>query len=361
MRQNEAVWFDKYGYWRIQVQKDGKRKAFYSSKAGTRGKAEAERKADKWLEDGQEYIEKMTFAQLATVYLAHIRVANGTAHLKREECTLRVYLLPKLGKRKVSSLTNLDYQECIDACVEGREQPLSLRTCGHVRTTINAIWKFARKAKVKMEQPFDLTIPTGATKGQRTILQPNDIRKLFSPDLENYHYIYFVRFMVLTGLRPGEVCGLQNADLTDNILTIRRARNIHRETTAGKNENARRTIILPPLALEVIKQHRSRRKIRPLGASYLFSDTSGGPCNEQAVYKAWLRIRAKAGIPDASLYELRHTMVSLCKDSVPLPLLKQVVGHSDDMDTLGTYGHEVTGDGQAAAAMIDKVFSEIVR
>lgn len=353
MRTNEAVWLDKYKYWRIQVQKDGKRKAFYSSKAGTRGKAEAERKADKWLEDGQEYIEKMTFSQLATDYLAHIRVANGTAHKNREDATIRIYL-SHLNNRKVSSLTNLDYQEAIDKCVEGREHPLSARTCGHVRTTITALWKYAQKARIKMEQPIGLTIPRGATKQQRKILQQDAIKTVFADD---GYFAPIFQFIILTGLRPGEVCGLQMDDLDGDMLTIQRARNVQKETTSGKNDNAKRTIILPKQALEAIQKHHSNRKVSP----WLFCGVNGLQLDERALYSAWRRMCEKLKIEPVSLYELRHTMISMVKDDLPLPMLKQVVGHSGSMDTLGTYGHEKNGEKQAAAMQIEKVFSQIVR
>lgn len=344
MRANEAVWMDKYKYWRIQVQKDGKRKAFYSSKAGTRGKAEAERKADKWLEQGNP-AKEMTFDELATSYLEHIRTTNGTAHKSREAQTIKLYL--PWHTEKVSTLTNLDYQDAIDALVE-RRKPLSARSCGHVRSTIMALYKHSRKAGVSMTEPFGLTIPTGATKGQRKILQPDDLKRLFAAE---GHYFHIFKFIVLTGLRPGEVCGLKWSDFDGDILTIRRARNMRGEITSGKNENARRTLQLPQKALG---------NIQPNNSEWMFTNAHGEPLDERALYSAWQRARKKLGIK-VSLYELRHTMISVCKAQVPLALLKQAVGHSESMDTFGTYGHEMDGDMQQTADLIQAAFDSVMR
>ena len=44
-RENEAAWSEQKQKWRIDVQRDGKHKSFYSFMPGTEGKAEAERKA----------------------------------------------------------------------------------------------------------------------------------------------------------------------------------------------------------------------------------------------------------------------------------------------------------------------------
>lgn len=340
MRSNEAIWQEKYHRWRIQVQQDGVRKSFYSSKEGKKGKAEAEKKADQWLDNG-EPTRSIPFDELAASYLSHIRTSNGTAHKRREEEIVRLYL--PFGHRLVSKLTNLDYQNAIDACVEGREHPLSARTCGHVRSTIMALYHHAKKANIKMTEPYGLTIPTGATKQKRKVLQPEDLKTLFAAA---GHYSYIFRFIVLTGLRVGEVCGLRKEDLQGDILTIRRARNNKGEMTTGKNENARRTIKLPAWAIA---------NIQPNESEWLFTNAHGNPLDGRTLYKAWVRLRAKMGL-SASLYELRHTMISVCKSQVPTALLKQAVGHSMSMDTYGTYGHEMDGELQVTADLIDQAF-----
>ena len=49
-RKVEAKWMENQQRWQVKVQDDGERKAFYSPIPGRKGKIEAERKADKWLE-----------------------------------------------------------------------------------------------------------------------------------------------------------------------------------------------------------------------------------------------------------------------------------------------------------------------
>ena len=61
------------------------------------------------------------------------------------------------------------------------------------------------------------------------------------------------------------------------------------------------------------------------------------------LYKHWLSYQRGNVIEQISLYELRHTFVSVCAENVPESLLKLVVGHSESMDTTGVYGHEVNG------------------
>jgi hypothetical protein len=56
----------------------------------------------------------------------------------------------------------------------------------------------------------------------------------------------------------------------------------------------------------------------------------------------------------------RHTFVSLTKSDVPAEMIKRLVGHSKDMDTFGVYGHEVDGEMDKAAVLLDQVFKEIL-
>lgn len=51
-RINSAVWSEKEQRWRINVQHDGKRRAFYSSTPGRTGQREVNAKADAWLDTG---------------------------------------------------------------------------------------------------------------------------------------------------------------------------------------------------------------------------------------------------------------------------------------------------------------------
>lgn len=77
-----------------------------------------------------------------------------------------------------------------------------------------------------------------------------------------------------------------------------------------------------------------------------------------AMYKQWQHYRDQHGIK-STLHELRHTTVSLVKTELPEDLLKQMIGHSDSMDT-GRYKHEVEGDLEKTAKIVEGVFSKIL-
>lgn len=66
--------------------------------------------------------------------------------------------------------------------------------------------------------------------------------------------------------------------------------------------------------------------------------------NEQSLYNYWRLYQRCNGIePPISLYELRHTFVSMIEDAVSPAQLRRMVGHSKSMDTFGWYSHAVEG------------------
>lgn len=112
-RTNTAVWEEKYHRWRIAVQKDGVRKQFYSSTPGRTGQREANAKADRWLDDGME-VKARRVEDLYKDWYAALEKTNGTGNCRNVESRWRVRILPALGKKRVTSLTDQDLQNVVD-------------------------------------------------------------------------------------------------------------------------------------------------------------------------------------------------------------------------------------------------------
>lgn len=81
--------------------------------------------------------------------------------------------------------------------------------------------------------------------------------------------------------------------------------------------------------------------------------------NEQSLYNYWRLYQRCNGIePPISLYELRHTFVSMIEDAVSPAQLRRMVGHSKSMDTFGWYSHAVEGRADAAALAVSAALAE---
>lgn len=361
-RKNEARWIENRKLWRIDVQSDSVRKVFYSSIKGRKGKIACERKADEWLEDNDGVLSNPRLDTLYADYLKEVhRIGSNAAYIKAEQIG-RLYLLPTLGNRRVASITLQHWQNCITAA---GEKGLSKKTCQNIRGAITVLYRYARKNRVDMERPEMLAIPRDAKVGERNILQPDQLKLLFSVDYITHRghrelcfYIHAWRLFVLTGLRRGELCGLQWDDIQAGVLHISRAITSTQEVTKGKNENARRYVVLSDRMNAEITSQKALLKKAGIISPWIFPARDGSMVQPNNVYRQWRAYCRQHGI-NSSIHELRHTMISIVKTDIPETLLKQVVGHSKSMDT-GLYQHVVDGDAQRASSMIDSVFDRIL-
>ena len=223
---------------------------------------------------------------------------------------------------------------------------------------LRSFCKFCRKSKLSTFIPEELTIPAGARYKGKAILQPSDLVTLFSTDTTVWRgktirdeYINAYRFQVLTGLRPGELIGLKWADISGNTVRVGRAVNIQGQVTSGKNDNALRAFVLSDMAAQVLDDQRRQTD----GQESVFC-----VLKEKSYYDRWKAYCRANNLTPCSLYELRHTFVSVVK-TLPAGEVKSLVGHSADMDTFGTYSHELTGDAEHTAQAVNGVFLRVLK
>ena len=171
------------------------------------------------------------------------------------------------------------------------------------------------------------------------------------------HYIHAWRLFVATGMRRGELCGLKHEDISGSMISIRRSINAEGEETHGKNDNARRSFAITEGMRKILEDQYAFMDELGISSDWVFPDKYGERSNPKAIYFSWRAYAGQHGM-ECSVHELRHTFISINKADMPLELLKAVVGHSSSMDTIGIYGHEVDGDKERAAAIMDSTFKK---
>lgn len=350
-RTNTARWTGTR--WRIDVQKDGTRKSFYSSKPGRTGQREANAKADKWLSCGVSD-GALRVSQAYAMWYDTLQETTGTGNCYNVANHWRNWIEPNIGNKKLSALTEQDLQNIINKAYAAG---LSKKTLSCICADLRALCKFCRAAKLSTFHPESLHVPAGARLKGKKVLQPSDLLRLFNVDTTTYRgqrvhddYINAYRFQVLTGLRPGELLGLQWSDIHGSTVHIQRAINIDGETTKGKNQNAVRSFVLSDMARRVLEEQRA--------VTGHMESVFGIP-SEGYYYKRWKAYCAANELTPCSLYELRHTFVSVVK-TLPAGEVKGLVGHSLDMDTFGVYGHALTGEAEATAKAVNGTFLKIL-
>ncbi len=350
-----AVWMEKEKRWSLRCQVDGVQKRFTSSRPGIAGKKEVMKKYRAFMY-GETY-ENLLFSEAWARFLEYIIDKNGkTESYINLEKYGRLYILPRLQKRMLNTCGLSDFQQCISKArrTSGGTAPLSRHTLRNLKATIMQFVHFAVANGYMEPLRGQLYIPAAAPSTERVILQPDDIARLFDGPANDW-YINIFRFALVTGLRTGEVLGIQSGDIKNNVLTINRAINCRNQITEGKNQNARRQIYLNKIARRIINENQFRNG--RLATPWIFCSKTGGPLSQSTLRNAWLKLAAERDLPGCP-YSLRHTFISLLKNEMPEAMLKSIVGHSASMDTYGIYGHVVNGEMEAASRIIDINFEK---
>lgn len=370
-RRARAAWSEREQRWKINVQTDGQRRTFTSTVKGPRGRVAAERKADEWLKN-RLIGETTKCSILLDQYLENKKITTSEANYSKLRAYIDSYIRPAIGNKKISQVTEIDLQKIIDgayskAAAKWCKEGLSKKSLQNLRATITEFLKFCRLSKVTTLRPEGLSIPRGARRSSKTILPLDDLEKLFKSTKTSYYnkeledwYIHAYRFAVLSGLRPGELLGLQWADIKGGILHVRRSINDKGLITDGKNENAHRNIAITPMMQSELDAQKQQLAEEEIESEWVFPSWDGSQSIQQTYRKEWYRYRAYNKMADKiTPYELRHTYVSIC-DDMPIGLKKQVVGHSRSMDTEGVYSHKKAGDLERAGEYSEAAFKRIL-
>ena len=145
-----------------------------------------------------------------------------------------------------------------------------------------------------------------------------------------------LRALVLVGfwghLRLGELLGLERADVDLDEGTVRVKRQVI-ETDEGPvvaepKAASRRMVYLPEPAIEALRDHLAARPLA-MPSARVFTRPDGSELRAHHVHTAWRTARAKVGLADAHVHDLRHAGLTLATQSgATLAEVMRRAGHS---------------------------------
>lgn len=385
-RKAKAKWKADTKRWQVDVRKGGIRRSFYS----TISAADAGKKAAKW--DGTPPVKKekkqpetvvgseawamQMLTPPETVNEAYERWLHNELQCNTSESNWRAvdsryrnWVKYVIGSLPLDAVRNGHIKKVMDDAFYNRKAPevlvqrkctkgehMSRKALKNLRGDLSALFKYCLEYEWVSFVPV-IHIDRRAEAVGKTILQKADLDILFNSERTTIDgqetsdpYIYAYRLQVLTGLRPGELFGLEWADIRSDYIKVDRSINTLGQVTTGKNRNARRLVPLCSGAKEaLLKQwQRTGRK-----GGKVFEILNG-----EHYCKRLKRYCEFNGITVVTPYELRHTFISMTK-GLPPEMVKDMVGHSESMDTYGVYGHHVDGSEVVMAGMLDDAFAAV--
>ena len=269
------------------------------------------------------------------------------------------------GGKIIQRITALDIQKfLIYLRTEYRtkqDKPISDKTVRHSYCVLVMIFDFAMEQEIIKKNPMDRVDCPKLAKKKIDALSENETRLLLSLlpycDAEFRCMMYL---LLTTGLRRGELMGLQWRDFDFDCLTLSISRNVTYSPAKGtvvdtpKTENSIRTIPLLSYVAEQLKAYRAAEHPLSDESAFVFpSDRDENtPHSPNALTHRLKRFMSRNGLPDMLPHDLRHSCATLLlSNGADIKSVQEILGHSNASTTLNFY---VRSDLQQMKAATDK-------
>lgn len=294
--------------------------------------------------------------------------------LKKSEEILKHHVLPLLGTVKLKKLNAAILQKWKIAIAD---KNLTLRMQQNIYGDFRAMLNYA----VKLEYiPSNPLLKVGNFKSTLDIEEEHNIDFYTAEEFQKfisaaekcaaeaelkgslYEWNYYVFFAIAfyTGLRKGEINGLQWNDINCEYLSVKRsiAQKLKGEdrVTAPKNKSSIRTLQMPKPLIDILTAQRERHK-----KLCIYSD-SGKICGaDKALRDTTIQHRnAKyaeiAGIKTIRIHDFRHSHATLlANEGINIQEISRRLGHSNVEITWNTYSHLYPREEERAIRVLDKV------
>lgn len=347
---------------------DGKRRQVYRSFNGTKAQAHAE------LRDLVAEVERgevarsaaPTYAEWAERWLRD-KAVRGIRTRTVESYTLLLsqHVVPSLGGLRLDRITPEAVQKLVDDLARcGRKstgrvgEALSGTTVRRVHQALRASLKAAMRMRLLGRNPAtDIELPKSEPKPARALDMEQAIALVDQAAGTRLELPVLVA--ACTGLRRGEILGLQWRDFDEEGRTLHVDRQVGRGRVLGppKSASGVRDVPIPQPLVDAFVAHRARvlggDVPAPAQAAhderFIFAEPDARPWDPESISTVWRGIVRRANIGHVRLHDLRHSAGSiLLAEGVPIPVVAEILGHGSPVTTMRVYAHALRGGADGA-------------
>jgi integrase len=382
------------GRWAIVLdQRDpetGKRKRRWHSFKGTKREAQsdcarlvAEVKAGVYLEPS-----KTTVAAFLDRWLDHKKAQLEPRSHERYTELARKNLVPLIGSIPLTKLRPAAISQAyVKALESGRrprwpakdgETPLELIR-GLSPSTVRYMHRVLRQAlqqavhwQLLLRNPADAVKPPKPDRREMTALDADATAELLEAARKTNLFVPIL-LAVMCGPRRGEITALRwrSVDLECGQISIvastEQTRTAVREKMP-KSERGRRTVALPAMVVDELRQHRLRQAegllrlgVRLADDHHVLMRADGKPLQPRSLTHAFGAFLKMRGLPRVRLHDLRHSHATqLLASGVHPKIAQERLGHSSVAITLDLYSHVLPGMQAEAAGRVDLALRDAI-
>lgn len=266
--------------------------------------------------------------------------------------SIKIWIKPHLGNKKISKLTRIDIQRWINLITDSGKSP---KTVQNHYMILRQIMNYAVDMGVIDDSPCkNIRLPK-RNKHEVSYYTLEDVRELLRAldASSNLTLKTAILILLFGGLRKGELLGLnwEDVDYENATIHVHRTRmfasgkGLYEDTP--KTASSIRYVSLPQEVINTLRRLQLEQKKRRLvlGASYIASDavlqgTFGAPLYPSVLCRQFDRFLTDHELPRITLHGLRHTHASmLAHMNTDKMQISERLGHSELSTTLNIYTH----------------------
>ena len=284
--------------------------------------------------------------------------------LRNYRDAVRCHFNPAFGKMQLARIHETDIRRFIAKTRQTRKP----KTVNNFLVMLKTMFKHAKRWGYIRENPAWDIEHVQDVHQEMDFLTPDEVRGLLKHADEPCRTI--IQLAAMTGMRRGEIFGLQWGDIDWNNNTIRVRRNlfwqVKRELPEGykgpmwcflspKTKRSIRTIVMSP---ELKKTLEIYRMTAPVAKDDLvFCNSEGNPVDPshfiQREFEPALR---RAGIRKVRFHDLRHTYATLLiAQNENIKFIQSQLGHASITTTIDRYGHILPNTHHGVGLRLDRL------
>lgn len=286
------------------------------------------------------------------------------------------HIIPSLGAVPLQALNTHSIQTFYNTLLKGKgtKKPLSPKTIKNIHGCLHKSLEVATKlGYIRFNPASACELP----RMDKKEIKPLDEAQIsaFIGALENEPYKNLFLVTLFTGMRQGEVLGLQwscvdfakGTILIDKQLAKEKKKDAKYYLASTKSGESR--IIRPAASVmamlrnERIKQTENRLRAGQLWNNendLVFTNECGKHLAIHTVYKHYKKIVASIGAPDSRFHDLRHSYATMAlKSGDSVKDVQTALGHSTSVITLDLYSHVTTEMQKASADRMERFIQSV--
>lgn len=295
-------------------------------------------------------------------------------------------ILPYLGHFKLDKIKPTDimkFYDMLDKDTQIRRiksnngyrtlKPLSQKTILEHHRLIRAMLHKAVYWQLLFNNPCERVQPPRSRKPKRRYYDDEQCKVLLSNlnelSTENIKYKVAITLTIFTGVRLGELMGLEwsDIDFTNGIVSINKSSQYLADkgvfTKTPKTESSIRDVAIPDFVVSLLVEYKSWYEEQKsiygelwIDSDRLFVQSDGKPMHPSTISKWFVKFVKEIGLPVINFHGLRHTNATLLiSQNIDVAVVAARLGHAQITTTFNFYVHPIISHNKSAGNVLQNL------